>query len=429
MQTYDCIGGSEMLDRDFYVRIRKRLADEMEDNSFYFVHSGSEVESTNDECYLFEPYRNFLYLVGLEVPDAVLLITKVSGKVSETLFMHMPTARETMYTGSVVNEEYVKSVTGIETIADEHTWTDRISRLMFNGVVQTAYMDVARWRMNYPHNGEQTLAEELKDAYPFLNLRNMYPVVAKFRTVKEKEEIEAHRKAAAITNEAVRNMLRNMKPGMTESAIEAYYDFVLKSNGVKVPAFTTIAASGPNNNTLHYSKNDRVTEDGDLILFDLGAQVDRYCTDVSRTYPVNGKYTERQKQLYNCVLEGLKAAEALSRPGQKKGELQEISKKVMAEELIKVGKISKPEEIDQYYFHGSGHFIGLNTHDVGDTGDTILEKDMMFTLEPGLYFKDEGFGFRIEDTILITEDGCDVLSDVIPKEIDEIEAYMAEFNR
>jgi len=415
-----------MLDRDFYVRTRKRLAAEMENNSFYFVHSGSEIESTNDECYLFEPYRNFLYLVGLEVPDAILLITKLNGKVSETLFMHIPTARETMYTGSKVDEEYIKKATGIENIMDEHSWNDRISRIMFSNDVQTAYMDMARWRLYYPHDNQQRLAEELKNAYPYLQIKNMYHTVCSFRTVKEKEEIEAHRKAAKITDEAVRNMLSNMKPGMTECEIEAYYDFVLKSHGVKVPAFTTIAASGPNNCTLHYSDNNRVTEDGDLILFDLGAQVDRYCTDVSRTYPVNGKYTERQKQLYNAVLAGLKAAEALSKPGQKKNELQNISKQVMAEELIKIGKISKPEEIDQYYFHGSGHFIGLNTHDVGDNEDMVLEEDMMFTLEPGLYFKDENMGFRIEDTILITKDGCDVLSDVIPKEIDEIEAFMAK---
>ena len=415
-----------MLDRDFYVRTRKRLADEMVDNSFYFVHSGNEIENTNDECYLFEPYRNFLYLVGLEVTGATLLITKVNGKVSETLFMHMPTARETMYTGSVVNEEYVKSVTGIDTIMDEHAWKDRISRLMFSNDIQVAYMDMARWRMDYPHNEQQKLAEQLKDAYPYLQIRNMYQTVCRFRTVKEKEEIEAHRISASITNEAVRNMLRHMKPGMKECEIEAYYDFVLKSHGVKVPAFTTIAASGPNNNTLHYSDNNRTTQDGELILFDLGAQWDRYCTDCSRTYPINGKYTERQKQLYNVVLKGLKAAEELSKPGQKKNELQKISKQVMAEELIKIGKISKPEEIDQYYYHGSGHFIGLNTHDVGDHEDILLEEDMMFTLEPGLYFKDENMGFRIEDTILITKDGCDVLTDVIPKEIDEIEEYMAK---
>jgi Xaa-Pro aminopeptidase len=418
-----------MLAKDFYVRTRKRLAEQMEDNTFYFVHSGNEVESTNDECYLFEPYRNFLYLVGIEVTGATLLITKFNGKVSEILFMHVPTARETMYTGSVLNEDYIKEVTGIETIMDEHAWNDRISRIMFGNDVQVAYMDMARWRMNYPHNEQQRIAAELKDAYPYLRIRNMYPTVCAFRTVKEPEEIEAHRKSAAITNEAVRCMLRNMKPGMKEYEIEAYYDFVLKSNGVKVPAFTTIAASGPNNNTLHYSDNDRTTEDGDLILFDLGAQYDRYCTDCSRTYPVNGKYTERQKQLYNAVLAGLKAAEDLSKPGQKKNELQKISKQVMAEELIKIGKISKPEEVDQYYFHGSGHFIGLNTHDVGDTEDMVLQKDMMFTLEPGLYFRDEGMGFRIEDTILITEDGCDVLTDVIPKEIDEIEAYMAQYRK
>ena len=171
------------------------------------------------------------------------------------------------------------------------------------------------------------------------------------RTVKSKEEIEAHYKSAAITEEAVKNMLKNMKPGMTESQIEAYYDFVLKSHNVKIPAFWTIAATGKNACIMHYVDNNTKTKDGDMILFDLGAQWDHYCTDVSRTYPVNGKFTERQKQLYNVVLKGLDAALAATKPGQLKGELQLISKRVMAEELVKIGKISTVEEIDKYYFH------------------------------------------------------------------------------
>jgi Xaa-Pro aminopeptidase len=244
------------------------------------------------------------------------------------------------------------------------------------------------------------------------------------RTVKSKEEIEAHYKSAAITEEAVKNMLKNMKPGMTECQIEAYYDFVLKSHNVKIPAFWTIAATGKNACIMHYVDNDTKTKDGDMILFDLGAQWDHYCTDVSRTYPVNGKFTERQKQLYNAVLKGLDAALAATKPGQLKGELQLISKRVMAEELVKIGKISTVEEIDKYYFHGSGHFIGLNTHDVGDHDGMILEEDMMFTLEPGLYFDDEEIGIRIEDTILVTKDGCEVLSAGIPKTVEEIEAFM-----
>ncbi|MCF0110566.1 MAG: aminopeptidase P N-terminal domain-containing protein [Erysipelotrichaceae bacterium] len=415
-----------MLPATFYKETRKRLAETMKDNSFYFCHSGVEVESTHDETFRFEPYRNFLYLTGLERPNAILLITKQNGNVDEVLFMHIPTEREQRWTGVTFHVEELRQQTGIQRIQGLETWEDVISRMMFKGFVQDAYMDMARWRMSYARNKEQQLAHELQDAYPYLQMHNAYPTVCKMRTIKQKPEIEAHRRACKITEAGVKNMLRNMKPGMMEYEIEAYYDFELKRNGVRTPAFWTIAAAGKNACIMHYMDNNNPTKDGDMILFDLGAQSDWYCADVSRTYPVNGKFTERQKQLYNVVLKGLEVAESLSKPGQKKNELQLISKQVMAEELVKIGKIEKPEEIDKYYFHGSGHYIGLDTHDVGDTDDTILAEDMMFTLEPGLYFDDEEIGIRIEDTILITKDGCEVLSGGIPKTVEDIEAYMAK---
>lgn len=175
---------------------------------------------------------------------------------------------------------------------------------------------------------------------------------------------------------------------------------------------------------MHYVANDRKMLSGDMILFDLGAEWCYYASDVSRTFPVNGKFTEQQKALYNVVLKGLEAAIAATRPGQPKHELQEISKAVMAEELIKLGMIQKPEEIMKYYFHSSGHYIGLYTHDVGND-KALLEENMMFTLEPGLYFDELNLGIRIEDTILITKDGCEVLTGDIPKTVEEIETYMA----
>ncbi len=170
--------------------------------------------------------------------------------------------------------------------------------------------------------------------------------------------------------------------------------------------------------------NDRQMQDGDMVLFDLGAEWGYYASDVSRTFPVNGKFTQQQKDLYNVVLKGLNAALDATKPGQKKSELQEISKNVMAEELIKLGMIEKPEEISKYYFHGSGHYIGLYTHDVGNDNE-LLEEDMVFTLEPGLYFDDLNLGIRIEDTLVVTKDGCEVMSDGIPKTVEEIEAFMA----
>ncbi len=414
-----------MLDKTFYVKKRKELAESMSEASFYFVCSGQAKESSLDQTFPFEPYRNFVYLTGLKVEKAMLLMTKVNGIVNEYLFMHMPTEREVRWSGKHFDLTWLKESSGIDTIMAKEQFEDVISRLLFNNDIKNMYIDVVKWRMSYPLNEEVDLANQLLKAYPYLHCHNAFSIVAKMRTIKEPEEIEAHRKACKITEVAVKNMLSHMKPGMKEYEIEAYYDFVLKSNGVKTPAFTTIAATGKNACYMHYMENDATTKDGDLILFDLGAQYDLYCADVSRTYPVNGKFTSRQRDLYNVVLKGLEVAESLSVKGQVKNELQYISKKVMAEELQKLGKIKELSEIDYYYFHGSGHYIGLDTHDVGDEPEAILEVNTMFTLEPGLYFDDEAIGIRIEDTLLVTDDKPEILSSGIPKTIEEIETYMA----
>ena len=412
------------MNTQYYIERRKRLADGMADNSFYFVCSGCLIESTDDANYIFQPYRNFVYMTGLKDADATLVIAKVGGKVTETLFMHIPDEHELRWMGTRFDADTIKEKTGVANLVPNENWDSYISRLLFRNDVQTVYMDMARWDMNYAANEAQKRANRLKEIYPYLNIKNAYHTICKMRTIKDAAEIEAHRKAAAITEEAVKNLMSNMQPGMTESHMEAYYDFVLKKHGCKFPAFTTIAAAGKNACIMHYVDNDTVAQDGDLVLFDLGAQWDLYCTDVSRTFPANGRFTERQKQLYNIVLKGLEVAESLSKPGQLKNELQQISKKVMAEELVKIGMIEKEEDIMKYYFHGSGHFIGLDVHDVGDCADMVLEENMMFTLEPGLYFDEEKIGIRIEDTILITKDGCDVLSGGIPKTVEEIEEFM-----
>ncbi len=414
-----------MLPKEMYIENRRRLAESMKDHSICLIHSGLEKEYSHDECYLFEPYRNFLYLTGYDRPGSILLIEKhADGKTGETLFVPVPTALEQRWSGIKFNGAEIRDRSGIARIADINTFDNYISRLMSNGVIQDVYIDLEKRRVTSAPNGIEQTLEKLRSAYPYITVHNVFATVAKMRTIKCEAEIEAHRKAVEITELGVRNMLRNMKPGMYEYEIEAYYDFVLKSHGVKAPAFHTIAAAGQNANYMHYSANNTKTEDGQMILFDLGARYEYYCADVSRTYPINGKFTERQKQLYTVVLNGLKAAEAAAKPGVVKDELQLISRRVMAEELVKIGKIEKTEDISKYYMHGSGHNIGLDTHDPGDI-NLILEKDLMFTLEPGLYFDDEQIGIRIEDTLLVTEDGVDILSASIPKEIEDIEAYMA----
>lgn len=414
-----------MLKTESRREIRQKLAAWLPDQSLFVSHSGEEMESSRDDVFPFEVNRNFFYLTGIDSPDAIYVMLKRNQNIRELLFVHIPTPMEQRWMNRHFDAEAVKKDTGISGLYPRESFDEMLSRLMFRGDIESLYVDVSRYDATRPLNTAQLIAGKLLQEYPYLSMHNAFPFIAKQRTIKYPEEIEDHRKAVEITELGVKNMLAHMKPGMKEYEIEAYYDFVLRSHGVKIPAFTTIAAAGANANHMHYMDNDAVTKDGDLILFDLGARWNYYCADVSRTYPVNGRFTERQKQLYHAVLLGLKAAEDASKPGVVKDDLQNLSRHVMAEELIRIGKISREEEIAKYYMHGSGHTIGLDTHDAGDY-DLLLEKDMMFTLEPGLYFDDEGMGIRIEDTLLVTDTDVEILSAGIPKEIDEIEAYMRE---
>ncbi|WP_291636688.1 M24 family metallopeptidase [Clostridium sp.] len=217
--------------------------------------------------------------------------------------------------------------------------------------------------------------------------------------------------------------MKNSKAGMREYELEAYFDFTLKSNGVTDFAFHTIAACGKNAIILHYDQNNSELEDGKLVLFDLGAQYKYYNADITRTFPVNRKFTERQKQVYNVVLRAQEAVRAIARPGILFSVLNETAKKVLAAGCIELGLINEASELSKYYFHGVSHYLGLDAHDVGSR-DMKLKTGIIFTNEPGLYIEEENIGIRIEDDILITEDGCENLSKQIIKTVEEIEEFM-----
>ncbi|MDC7291851.1 aminopeptidase P family protein [Blautia schinkii] len=413
-----------MISKEFHASRRELYKNLLEDNSIGFVFSGEEKEDRGDQMFCFTPYANFYYLTGFDQPKAVFVAVKLNGVYKETLFVDHPDAMKARWQGVSYDKDTVKAETGMENVEYLERFEEKLPLFNRRTSLQHLYVDIANWEDGFRQNAAQKFAQKVLSCYPFLQVHNTFGDMALIRQVKTKEEIALHRKACEITTKGVENILSHLEPGMHEYEIEAYFDFTLRSNHART-AFDTIAASGKNACIMHYAANDRKMEDGDMILFDLGAEWGLYASDVSRTYPVNGKFTEQQKALYNVVLKGLEAAIARTRPGQPKDELQEISKAVMAEELIKLGMIEKPEEIMKYYFHSSGHYIGLYTHDVGND-EAVLEPDMMFTLEPGLYFEELGIGIRIEDTILITEDGCEVLSGNIPKTVEDIERFMQE---
>ena len=412
-----------MISKEFHASRRALYSDLLEDNSIGFVFSGEEKQEKGDQLYPFTPYANFYYLTGFSQPKAILMVTKLEGKVTETLFIDHPDEMAKRWLGIFYTRESVAEETGIEHVEYLERFESSIPLFSRIKRIQHLYVDIANWEGPFAQNEAQRFANKLHSYDPTIPLHNSFHDLALIRQVKTPEEIALHRKACAITSKGVKNILDHLHPNMHEYEIEAYFDFVLKSNNAR-HAFPTIAASSKNACSMHYVANDRKMLDGDMILFDLGAEWGYYASDVSRTFPVNGKFTDQQKALYNVVLKGLETAIAATRPGQPKNELQEISKAVMAEELIKLGMIQKPEEIMKYYFHSSGHYIGLYTHDVGND-KALLEENMMFTLEPGLYFDELNLGIRIEDTILITKDGCEVLTGDIPKTVEEIETYMA----
>ena len=211
---------------------------------------------------------------------------------------------------------------------------------------------------------------------------------------------------------------------MKEHQLEAYFNFDLKMAGVKDFAFPSIVASGPNGTILHYVENDREVQDGELVLLDLGAQYGYYSADISRTFPANGKFSARQKELYEIVLKAQAAVIEAIKPGFPMKELNEITKKVLTEELMRIGLIKEDSELANYYYHGVSHYLGLDTHDVG-VYDGELQPGMVITVEPGLYVAQEQIGIRIEDDVLVTKDGAEVLSSAIPKQVADIEAIMA----
>jgi Xaa-Pro aminopeptidase len=393
---------------------RRKLFYSMDDKSVMVLFSGVAPYKSRDEKYQFTPNKNFLYLTGLDKEKMILVVQKDGEKITETLYIEKDDPQLAKWMGHKISVEDIKYYENFE---------NDLGRIM-SQKYEKVYLDLEKQGWDDPITTlPLELVKDLKVKYPSIRIKNIYHQISELRIIKDNEEIENIKRAITITKNGIYNMVKHMKPGMKENEIEAFFDFILKQNGVKDFAFKTIAASGKNAAILHYEENSAKTKDGDMILFDLGAQWNYYSADISRTFPLNGKFSERQKEVYNVVLETMKEIEKNAKPGVSMKELHELSKKKLAEGAIKIGLIEKEEDIFEYYFHSIGHFMGMDTHDVG-ARDAVLKPGMVITNEPGLYIPEENIGVRIEDDLLITEDGCENLSKDIIKEIEEIENFM-----
>lgn len=405
--------------KDFYKRNRKNLLDKMSENSLLILFAGEAPKKTADEKYPFTPNRNFYYLTGIDEEKHVLVLLKLDGNIEEYLFIKEIDPVKEKWEGKTIRKEEVFDINDIKKVKYLDEFNNFIDQIILNREDINIYLDLEEGNESY------NFARNLKEKYYNIHIKNIFKLIGDLRLVKSSEEIDKLRKAIEITIEGVEALMRNSKVGMKEYELEAYFDFVCKKRGVKDLAFKTIAATGKNATVLHYVSNDSELKDGDLILFDLGAQYKYYNSDISRTFPVNGKFTDRQKAVYNAVLRVNERVIKELKPGVRFIDINNKATEWIAEECVNLGLIKDKKDVNKYYYHSIGHSLGLDTHDINiDRKNTVLEAGMVYTVEPGIYIEEEGIGIRIEDDVLITESGYEVLTKDMIKTVEEIEYFM-----
>lgn len=413
------------MNQKIYEQRREALGACIENNSVVLIFSGRSAQRSADYPYVFSPYRNFYYLTGICKENAALLMAKTKGKIQTALFIEKPDPAIEKWTGKKMTTEEARNLSGIGSVMFMEYLAEYLNSLMLREDIGKLYMNIEHMDSKISGNENYTKSMEIKQRFPYLSLINTQHMLAKMRTLKSEEEIENIKKAVQITEEGLFSMMDALRPNVFEYEIEAEFDYMVRKSGCTGFAFKTIVASGQNGTVLHYEENQSVLKEGELVLIDLGAEYGFYCGDLSRTFPISGKFTKRQKEIYAIVLEAQKKVIESITPGVHLRNLNDIVKAVYLERLKQIGLIEKEEDIAQYYYHGVSHHLGLDTHDICDY-DAALKPGMVITVEPGLYIEAEGIGIRIEDDVLVTEEGCEVLSKNILKEIDEIEAYMAK---
>jgi len=412
--------------KDFVINNRKKVFEKMLDNSVLVLFNGRAPYKRGDERYLFSPDRNFYYVTGIDRENEIIMFVKTPAVKNVTLYIERDNGYLAKWVGANITPEEAEAESGIADISYTDKFLEDVAETVFKNNIIHVYADLEDRDWNAAETEGLRFAYEFRKKYPAVELMDAYQFFADLRMIKEPYELDLMRRALKITTDGLEEMMRNARAGMYEYELEAYFDFVLTKNGVRDKAFKTIVASGKRGTILHYSENKAVAEDGDLVLVDCGAQFDWYNGDITRTFPVNGRFTPLQKQIYDIVLAGqLKVIDTI-KPGIRFSRLNEVLREHYYEELKKIGLVKKPEDVSKYYYHGVSHYLGAETHDIGRYGDRILEPGMVLTVEPGLYIEEYSIGIRIEDDALVTENGCELLSEGFMKTTEEIERFMGK---
>lgn len=416
---------TQNLKSDFFARNRQKLTQIIHENTLAIVFSNPVAMRNGDQEYVYRQDSDMFYLTGINQKESVLLLYHIGGNWKEILFISKPDPKTQIWDGHQLSKSEASAISGIQEI-------------QFNESLKLTLSEIAPKieTLSVSRASHYTIADkwvnsilEMSNDLPLTDIKSQ---IAKLRIIKSEEEIQCIRESIRITRLALYNLIPLIKPGAMEYEIEAEMARTFLANGADGHAFDPIVASGLNSCTLHYIDNIKKMKDGEVLLLDFGAEKNGYAADMSRTLPVNGKFTKRQAEIYNTVLKVQNRAVEIIKPGISIKEINEQVKKWMESEMIQLGLLTK-EDIDnqnpkeplsrKYFMHGTSHFMGIDVHDVGDP-ERPLEPGMVITCEPGLYINEEQIGVRIENDILVTETGNEDLMAGTPREIKEIEALM-----
>lgn len=399
----------------------------MEKGSVSVFFSGTPAVKTADQFMPFQVNKNYFYLTGLTLPNQVLVLIK-GNQEAVYVFAESRTKEREKWEGILPSFDALKAKTGITNILDKRQFDDHIKnwfsteRVASYGALNSLYVDLSLSDRRV--SGEINFLETFQKLYPEIIIKSHAHTLKTLRTLKDDDEIKDIQTAIDITKEAIDVLIETLPSELDEHQLHARFKYEIDKKGAK-EAFDTICASGSHAVILHYVENNDVIQKGDLVLFDLGASIGEYNADISRTLPSSGTFSKRQKELYQLVLDVEETMISWVKPGITFQAFKDKGRALLAEKALKIGLIDKEEDIIKYYYHGLGHHLGLDVHDPCDY-DMVLTKGMVITVEPGIYIEEEGIGIRIEDDILITEDGCINLSAHIPKQIEEIEKLMSK---
>ena len=424
------------ISKELFVSNRKRLLAELKPHSLIVVNANDIMPTNSDGTLRFRQNSDLFYLTGADQEETILILCPdfPDKKYREVLFVRETNEHIATWEGHKLTKEEARAVTGINTILWTSEFWKLLNTIMVMGDTQHVYLNT-----NDHYRAETSvITREMRfvktcmEKYPLHHYERLAPIMHKLRSVKSKFEIDLLQTACNITEKAFWRVLKFVKPGVKENEIEAEFIHEFIRNGSRGFAYEPIVASGANSCVLHYIDNDKACKDGDILLLDVGAEYANYNADLTRSIPVNGKFSKRQKDVYNAVLRVKREAMKVLRPGVKYFDYHKEVQKIMESELIGLKLIDKKDVKHQdpnkplfmkYFMHGTGHQLGLDVHDVGNMYHTI-QVGQVWTVEPGIYIREESLGIRIENNVVIQRNGVHDLMKNIPVEVEEIEEIM-----